>query len=162
MFAIVPASSPDDLAATAGLFRQYAASLSIDLAYQDFETELATLPGRYAPPQGRLLLARDPSGTAIGCVALRPMDQDDRCEIKRLFVSPSGRGTGLGSALVDAVIAEAARIGYREMRLDTLPEMASAQALYRRAGFAVIAPYYDTPVAGTIFMGLTLPPFRSP
>lgn len=151
-FHIAPVRTADDLAATIGLFRAYAASLDVDLAYQDFEGEMAAMPGQYAPPAGELLLARGAEGRPIGCVGLRPITPSGCCEMKRLYVAPDGRGSGLGKALVDALVRAAARIGYREMRLDTLPSMAEAQALYRKLGFEVIAPYYDTPVAGTIFM----------
>jgi ribosomal protein S18 acetylase RimI-like enzyme len=157
-FAIAPVRSPLDVADTARLFRAYAASLRVDLAYQDFTGEVANLPGAYAPPGGELLLARGPSEEALGCVALRPMVAAGRCEIKRLYVLPEARGIGLGRALLDAVLADAARLGYREVRLDTLPDMAEAMALYSRAGFVPIAPYYDTPVAGTRFLGLMLGP----
>lgn len=155
-FLIAPARTAADLTAAARLFRAYAASLDIDLSYQDFAAELAGLPGKYAPPAGALLLARDPQGEALGCVALRPIAPEGCCEMKRLYVAPQGRGLGLGRALVDAILGEAVRIGHREMRLDTLPTMTAALALYRRAGFAPIARYYDTPVAGTIFLGRTL------
>ena len=126
------------------------------MAYQDFATELATLPGKYAPPAGDLLLARAPEGTPLGCAALRPLGQGGCCELKRLYVVPGARGMGLGRALLDAVLETAARIGYREIRLDTLPDMRAALALYRQAGFAPIAPYYDTPLAGTRFLGRDL------
>ena len=152
-FRIRPARSADDLAATARLLDAYTSSLNVDLAYQDFATELATLPGNYSPPAGELLLARNQNGTPLGCVALRPLADDGCCEMKRLYVVPEARGMGLGKALLDAVLEAAARIGYREIRLDTLPEMAAAMALYRQAGFAPIDPYYDTPVAGTRFLG---------
>ena len=118
--------------------------------------ELAGLPGKYAPPPGALLIARGTDGEPLGCVALRPLDDAGRCEMKRLYVSPQARGLRLGKALVDAVVTEAARIGYREMRLDTLPTMGEAIALYRKAGFQPIDPYYETPVASTIFMGRRL------
>ncbi len=155
-FRIGPVGTAADLAAVARLFAAYAASLGVDLAYQDFAGELAGLPGKYAPPDGALLLARDPRGEALGCVALRPMPFAGCCEMKRLFVAPQGRGLGLGRALVEAIVAAAAGIGYREMRLDTLPFMTEAIALYRTLGFAPIAPYYDTPVAGTIFLARAL------
>lgn len=155
-FRIAPARSADDLDAAARLFDAYASSLGIDLSFQDFSAELATLPGKYAPPAGELLLARDAGGEPLGCVGLRPMALDGRCEMKRLYVSPRGRGLGLGRALVEAVVGKAVRIGYREMRLDTLPAMAGALALYRKAGFVPIEPYYDTPLAGTIFLGRPL------
>jgi ribosomal protein S18 acetylase RimI-like enzyme len=155
-FLIAPAASAADLTDAARLFQAYAASLPVDLAYQDFATELASLPGKYAPPDGALLLARDADNIAIGCVALRPMEDAGCCEMKRLYVSPAARGLRLGRALVDAIIAEATRIGYREIRLDTLPTMDEAIALYRKLGFQSIAPYYDTPVAGTRFLAKTL------
>ena len=155
-FRIGPVGTAADLAAVARLFEAYAASLAVDLAYQDFATELASLPGKYAAPDGALLLARDLRGEALGCVALRPMGFAGCCEMKRLFVAPPGRGLGLGRALAAAIIAEAGRLGYREIRLDTLPFMAEAIALYRTLGFAPIDPYYDTPVAGTIFLGRAL------
>jgi GNAT superfamily N-acetyltransferase len=151
-FAISTAESAADLAAAANLFQAYAQSLQIDLAYQDFSAELSSLPGKYAPPHGALLLARNSTGDALGCVALRPLAEDGCCEMKRLYVVPSGRGLGLGSALVETVIAEAARLGYAEMRLDTLPSMASAIALYESFGFAPIPAYYDTPIEGTVFL----------
>jgi ribosomal protein S18 acetylase RimI-like enzyme len=149
---IAPVRTADDLAATIALFRAYAASLDVDLSYQNFEEEMAAMPGKYAPPAGELLLARDAAGVVIGCVGLRPIEPDGCCEMKRLYVAPEGRGSGLGQALVDTLVEVAERIGYREMRLDTLPSMAGAQALYRKLGFEVMAPYYETPVAGTLFM----------
>jgi len=155
-FQIAQLGSPDDLRAAAALFEAYAASLEVDLSYQGFDAELTGLPGQYAPPAGVLLLARDQAGTAIGCVALRPMTQTGCCEMKRLYVAPSGRGLGLGRALAEAVVEEAARIGYREMRLDTLPTMGAAIGLYEALGFERIAPYYDTAPAGTIFLGRAL------
>jgi ribosomal protein S18 acetylase RimI-like enzyme len=140
----------------AQLFAAYAAALGIDLGYQDFETELASLPGKYAPPFGALLLARDVAGRPVGCVALRSLADAGACEMKRLYVAPEGRGHGLGKGLLEAVLGEARQIGYREIRLDTLPTMIAAQALYRARGFEPIAPYYDTPVAGTAFLRLRL------
>lgn len=155
-FEIWAVRTPADLAAAAALFRAYAVSLGVDLAYQDFETELAGLPGKYAPPAGELLLARGVYGKPLGCVALRPIAPVGTCEMKRLYVSPDARGMGLGRALVDAVIEAARAAGHRELRLDTLPDMKEAQALYARLGFGVIAPYYDTPVVGTVFMAKAL------
>jgi ribosomal protein S18 acetylase RimI-like enzyme len=152
VFYITSAVSAADLDVVAHLFRAYAAALGVDLAYQDFETELATLPGKYASPAGALLIARDTQGAPLGCVGLRPMTVEGCCEMKRLYVSPSARGLGLGRALFQAILAEAERLGYREIRLDTLPTMTEAIALYRNAGFEPIAPYYDTAPAGTIFM----------
>jgi ribosomal protein S18 acetylase RimI-like enzyme len=157
-FRIGEASSTGDLDAVAQLFRRYAASLDVDLAYQDFEAELASLPGKYAPPAGALMLARHPDGAALGCVALRPLDEPHVCEMKRLYVVPDARGLRLGRALVEAVVSEARRLGYREMRLDSLPSMASAIALYRRMDFVEMPPYYASPVRGTVFMCLQLGP----
>jgi ribosomal protein S18 acetylase RimI-like enzyme len=151
-FRIAPVRTDEDLAATIRLFRSYAASLDVDLSYQNFEAEIAALPGDYAAPAGALLLARDHTNTPLGCVGLRPIQPVGCCEMKRLYVAPEARGMGLGRNLVDAAIAVAERIGYREMRLDTLPSMAGAQALYRDLAFEAMPPYYDTPISGTLFM----------
>lgn len=153
---LASATSSADLQAVAGLMRAYADWLGIDLSFQDFEAELATLPGKYAPPAGALLLARLSDGEAVGCVALRPLPEAGCCEMKRLYVAPEGRGLGLGRRLAEAIIAEARRRGYCEMRLDTLPSMESAIAIYRRLGFVDMEPYYDTPVPGTVFLRLDL------
>ncbi len=154
-FHIVPAASEADLAAIRALFSAYAASLNVDLSYQDFDAELAALPGKYAAPSGALLLARAADGAPLGCVGLRALTAD--CgEMKRLYVAPVGRGLGLGRALAEAIVAAAAERGYREIRLDTLPTMTDAMALYAKLGFRDIAPYYDTPVAGTRFLARSL------
>jgi ribosomal protein S18 acetylase RimI-like enzyme len=155
-FRIAPVRTTNDLASTVKLFRAYASSLDVDLSYQNFEAEMEAMPGQYAPPAGELLLARDSNGTPVGCVGLRPIEPHGCCEMKRLYVSPEVRGFGLGERLVDAVVKEAERIGYREMRLDTLPSMAGAIALYRKLGFEPIEPYYETPVIGTIFIRCSL------
>ena len=155
-FLIKPVRSADDLASVIKLFRAYAGSLDVDLAYQNFEAEMAAMPGRYAPPHGELLLACNSNGAPMGCVGLRPLDHPGCCEMKRLYVSPEARGMGLGRLLVEAVLREAERIGYSEMRLDTLPFMDDAIALYRRLGFEPMEPYYDTPVVGTIFLRRSL------
>jgi ribosomal protein S18 acetylase RimI-like enzyme len=144
------------MAAVAALFGGYAESLAVDLPYQDFAAELAGLPGKYAPPMGALLLARGPDGGALGCVALRPIAPQGCCEMKRLFLLPAARGMGLGKALAEAAIAEAKRLGYRELRLDTLPTMQTAQHLYEQLGFRRIAPYYGPVPAGTVFMARLL------
>ena len=149
-----PAQSAGDIAEARRLFREYEASLDVDLRYQGFERELAELPGAYAPPRGRLLLAFEESRPA-GCAALRPLG-DDVCEMKRLYVRRAARGKRVGRLLAESVIREARSIGYSRMRLDTLPSMKDAQALYRALGFEEIAPYYASPVAGTRFMELTL------
>ena len=154
------ANIPADLPALTQLFRAYAASLPIDLGYQGFDNELASLPGKYAPPLGALLIARDANGEAVGCVAMRPLPsapgEGSVCEMKRLYVAPEGRGRGLGKALALAIIEAAGAAGHSEMVLDTLPTMHDAQSLYRALGFSEIAPYYDTPIAGTVFMSLRL------
>lgn len=137
------------------LFLVYAKGLNVDLCFQDFDAEVTTLPGKYAPPEGELLIARDESGQMIGCVAMRKLT-DEACEMKRLYVSPAARGTGLGLALANAILATAQACGYREMVLDSLPTMQEAIALYRNLGFSDIEPYYDTPVQGTVFLGKSL------
>jgi ribosomal protein S18 acetylase RimI-like enzyme len=154
-FTIVPARSSKQIEAAATLFAAYAGSIGTDLSYQDFEAEVSTLPGKYAPPSGELLLALDPGGGAMGCVALRALT-GDVCEMKRLYVAPAGRGVGLGRALAETIVAAGASLGYREIRLDTLPTMRSAMRLYEALGFNEIAPYYETPVEGTIFMAKSL------
>ena len=153
---ITPALGAGDLAAIRSLFREYAATLDVDLDYQGFQHEVAALPGDYAPPRGCLLLATA-AGDALACVGVRPLDQDV-CEMKRLYVRPQARGTGLGRRLAVAAIDFGRGVGFRTMRLDTLPSMTSAQALYRALGFRSIAPYRSSPVTGTLFMELDLVP----
>ena len=136
------------------LLREYAASLPFELDFQDFDRELAGLPGAYAPPGGALLVAHV-DGRVAGCVALRPL-ADDACEMKRLFVLPRARGTGLGRRLAAAIVAEARRLGYARMRLDTTPGMETAQALYEELGFVETEPYTHNPVSGTRFLELEL------
>jgi ribosomal protein S18 acetylase RimI-like enzyme len=152
-FTIAPAIAPD-IPDIARLFAAYEAHIGVDLSYQGFADEVAALPGKYAPPHGALLIARDREGRAIGCVALRAMNAH-RCEMKRLFVAPDGRGLGLGRALAEAIIDEGRRLGYAEIRLDTLPTMRDAIALYRKLGFVSIEPYYAAP-EGTIFLARRL------
>jgi ribosomal protein S18 acetylase RimI-like enzyme len=155
-FRIAAARSAADLEAVVQLFNAYASAIGIDLGYQDFDQELATLPGKYATPDGELLLARDRNGAPLGCVGVRPIEPDRCCEMKRLYVSPEARGLGLGKALIVAIIGEAERIGYKEMRLDTLPTMAEAISLYEQAGFRPIERYYQTPIEGTLFFARRL------
>lgn len=151
---IVQATTPDDFAGVRELFAEYAKALNLDLAYQGFDSELAGLPGVYAPPAGRLLIARE--GDAItGCIALRPF-KDGVCEMKRLYVRPDYQKTGLGRSLCVRLIGEAKEAGYRAMLLDTLPLMQSAIRLYESLGFVRRSSYYDTPLEETIFMELVL------
>lgn len=154
MLQIILAESPPHLEAIRELFIEYAASLGIDLSFQNFEQELAELPGEYAPPAGRLLLALVDDQIA-GCVALRKIN-DEISEMKRLYVRSAFRGQAIGQALAMAIIAEARKIGFRRMRLDTLPSMQAAMKLYESLGFKDIAPYRDNPIAGSRFMELDL------
>ena len=152
LFHIKPVRSSEDLKATVCLFKAYADSLGISLAFQDFDTELEALPGKYASPSGELLLARDSSDKPVGCVALRPIAPLGCCEMKRLYILPAGRGLGIGKALVNAILDVADSLGYREIKLDTLSSMVEAISLYKTAGFVPTTPYYDTPLAGTVFL----------
>ncbi|KAJ5621832.1 hypothetical protein N7528_005064 [Penicillium herquei] len=169
---IESAQFPRDTKIIHTLFSGYATSLGIDLTFQSFQDELDTLPGKYAESQGgALLIARAYSKSqdqsdmvsssssptpqippVVGCVALR-RSADNWCEMKRLYVLPEARGLRLGDKLVVAVLERASALGYRGIRLDTLPDMTAAQRLYRRYGFVEIRPYYDTPIKTTIFMG---------
>lgn len=136
------------------MLNEYSESVGVDLCFQGFAQELAGLPGEYARPAGALLIALD-AGVAVGMVAMRPR-RDGRAEMKRLYVRAAARGTGLGRLLADAVICEGAKCGYSSIVLDTLPGMHTAQHLYETLGFRDIAPYYNSPVAGTRFMELPL------
>ena len=154
MVTIVDAMAVDDGLTVRRLFEEYAASVGIDLCFQGFAEELAGLPGNYERPRGRLLLALQDGATA-GCVALRPLEQVV-CEMKRLYVRPAFRAHGIGRVLVSRVVQEARQAGYQQMRLDTLPSMTAAQALYRRLGFQEIAPYRNNPIGGAVFLELQL------
>ena len=136
------------------LFSEYAQSLGIDLCFQQFDQELAELPGSYAAPEGRLLIAQY-AEVDVGCVALRKMGPGT-CEMKRLYVRPPFRGKGIGRCLAVSIIIEAHNIGYERVRLDTLPSMKEALTLYRSIGFSEIQPYGDHPICGTICLELDL------
>jgi GNAT superfamily N-acetyltransferase len=155
-FRLLKVRHPQEVAAASVLFREYADWLGVDLSFQDFESELSTLPGKYAPPDGELMLARSHAGDALGCVGVRPLDAAVVCEMKRLYVRPAARGSGVGRALIGAIIESAKELGYAEMKLDTLPWMDSAMALYRQFGFEEIAAYCDNPVPGTRYLGKRL------
>lgn len=149
------AGSTAQIAQARELFLEYAQSLGFSLCFQNFDKELANLPGDYAPPDGRLLLA-EYEGQVAGCVALHKLDPRI-CEMKRLYLRPQFRGKGLGRALADRIIAEARQIGYSQMRLDTVePVMKDAVAMYRRLGFKEIAPYCANPIPGALYMELEL------
>lgn len=143
-----------DVSEVRALFREYAESLDVALDFQDFENELASLPGAYSLPGGCLLLATD-GARSVGCVGVRPLDERT-CEMKRLYVRQEARGQSVGRRLVDEAIAFARAAGYRAMRLDTLPTMTAARELYRQMGFRDIAPYRYNPIPGTSFMELML------
>jgi putative acetyltransferase len=152
---IFQATTDDDIQAARTLFEEYAASLGFSLCFQNFDQELKNLPGAYAPPDGRLLLAIENDQLA-GCIALRKLT-DGACEMKRLFVRPTYRATGLGRFLAESIIDEARNLGYTHMRLDTIPgKMDKAIALYQRLGFVEIEPYCQNPVEGAKFMELKL------
>jgi ribosomal protein S18 acetylase RimI-like enzyme len=175
-FRVKPATSSSEFTAIKLLFTAYASSLGIDLSFQNFSAELDSLPGLYSPPSGALFLAITPDNEAIGCIGLRPLlktlnsnsasstnelENSDRqenkvCEMKRLYCTPSSRGLGVGRALVENVIKEAEKLGYGEMRLDTLPSMEGARKLYKEYGFVEIEAYYETPLEGTFFLGKKL------
>ena len=148
------AATSEEMGVARVLFEEYAAALEIDLGYQGFADELAGLPGCYAPPRGRLLTAWA-GEEAAGCVALRPL-AEDVCEMKRLYVRPKFRGSGIGKQLTEAIIAEARQTGYAIMRLDTVPKLEAATRLYESLGFVPRDAYYETPVVGTVFMELAL------
>ena len=155
---LLSAETPAQVEAVRGLFREYAASLAIDLCFQNFETELATLPGDYAPPGGALLLALV-DGVPAGCVAMRPLPESDHvnaCEMKRLYVKPAFRRFGLGRLLTQQLIDAAMQAGHSGMLLDTLDDMEAARGLYTSLGFEEIPPYYFNPIPGAHYLKVDL------
>ena len=154
-FRFAQAESPAQISQARVLFVEYAESLGFSLCFQNFDKELAGLPGNYAPPEGRLLLA-EYGGQLAGCVAMHKLEEGI-CEMKRLYLRAQFRGKGLGRALADRIFAEARQIGYQRMRLDTVePVMRDAVAMYRKLGFREIAPYCKNPIAGALYMELLL------
>ena len=153
-FDLVEAASPEHVATCRELFLEYQRGLGVSLCFQGFDRELAALPGDYAPPRGRLYLALA-AGRPAGCAALRPLFHRD-AEMKRLYVRPAYRGSGLGRILAVRIIEDARSLGYESLKLDTLPQMKAAQRLYGDLGFVDTAPYNDNPVAGVRFMALDL------
>ena len=161
--AIREAETREDIAFARALFIEYANWLQVDLCFQGFDRELATLPGAYARPQGRLLLAGEP-GEAFACIALRPLVPDVALplppgsvgEVKRLYVQPAARNGGWGRKLVESLVAQAHAIGYSELKLDTLDWMTDARALYAKLGFRECAAYYVNPLPGAVYMSLAL------
>lgn len=155
---ILTPQRPAELDALCEIFREYAASLPIDLSFQNFERELATLPGEYAAPRGALRVARV-NGEVAGCCALRPLDTVDfpnACEMKRLYVHPAFRGLGLGRALAEAIMDVARVNAYDHVLLDTLDDMETARTLYEGLGFVDIPPYYHNPIAGAHYLKASL------
>jgi putative acetyltransferase len=151
----VQVDTPAQIAQARELFLEYAKSLGFSLCFQNFDKELAELPGDYSPPEGRLLLV-EYEGQLAGCVALHKLESGV-CEMKHLYLRPQFRGKGLGRALAERIIAEARQIGYQQMRLDTVEtEMKDAVAMYRKLGFKEIAPYRSNPIAGAMYMELKL------
>ena len=153
-FTVSPARTAIELTSAAALLRAYAKALPVDLAPQGFSQELKSLPGPYAPPDGELLLAKR-GDHVLGCIALKALEPGV-AEIKRLFVRPQARSTGIAKALVEAAIATAQKLGYGEIKLDTLPEMTAAIALYKRFGFAPVPPYGSHPYPGLVTLGKKL------
>ena len=164
MIDLRPALFPEEATSVRTLLREYADGLGVDLGFQKFAEELAGLPGAYAPPRGRLILASR-EARVLGCIALRPIDALT-CEMKRLYVKPEARGTRLGRRLVERLCEEARAAGYARLCLDTLPTMSAAWSLYRSLGFEPIAPYASNPIEGIRYLGLDLsiqrPPERAP
>lgn len=154
MFVIKQAIFPSDQDVVVAIFREYVRSPTVSLDFQEYEAEFAGLPGKYAPPEGRLLLARE-GDIVLGCAALRRVDES-ACEMKRVYVRPTARGRNLGRWLVEAVLNEAKIAGYSRVCLDVLPEFTAAQGLYESLGFVPAQPVSFNPVPGTKFLALCL------
>lgn len=154
-FKIVAVRSDTDLQAVIECMTEYVEWLDLDLSFQGWVDEIAAMPGKYAPPTGELLVAKSANGTALGCVALRPLSEGI-CEMKRLWVRDTAKGMGVGRALVSNAIDFAKKLGYHAIRLDTLPRMIAALKMYASFGFIEIDPYYTTPLPGTHFLELDL------
>ena len=154
MTEIKPACFPEDLERVVAIFREYVVSPSVSLGFQDYEQEFASLPGKYAAPEGRLLLAWK-GGTVVGCAALRKVDRST-CEMKRVFIRSTARGESLGRQLIESILGEARITGYSRICLDVLPEFTAAQAIYESLGFRPAPPVTFNPVPGTKFLGLDL------
>lgn len=156
MISIRHTERPRELALVQTLFMEYADGLGVDLCFQGFAAELAGLPGKYAAPAGRLLLAWE-SGHALGCVALRPVEgETGACEMKRLYLRPAARGRQLGRQLAERICAEARAAGYRRILLDTLPSMSAARSLYASLGFEPVPAYVHNPLDGVVYLGKDL------
>jgi putative acetyltransferase len=153
-------SSSTDLQAVRDLFREYQASLGLDLGFQNFDEEFSGLPGKYAPPQGALYLFEH-EGEPAGCAALRPLSEPSTCELKRLYVRPSARNQRAGHRLVQTMLAQARTLGYRRVLLDTLESMMAARKLYESFGFREITPYYESPLANAIYYAFEFSPHES-
>lgn len=154
---IIAAESPEHIGILRTLFTEYQHWLGVSLCFQGFDQELASLPGAYAPPLGRVYLAAA-DGTFCGCIALRPMKDEGVCEMKRLYVQEAFRGHGIGRMLTQRIVDDARAIGYRTMRLDTLQRMETARMLYRSLGFTEVPAYYHNPIEETVYLELELAP----
>ena len=152
---IIDAVTPEQIETIRSLFVEYQQWLNFSLCFQGFDQELASLPGKYTPPKGRLYLA-EYNGAVAGCIALRPMHEEGMCEMKRLFVREQFRGKGIGKILTEKIIADAKKIGYSAMRLDTLQRIETARSLYKKLGFTVIPAYYNNPMDEVVYMELKL------
>ena len=154
MITLIPATTPEQIETIRSLFVEYQQWLNFSLCFQGFDQELATLPGKYSNPNGRLYIAEH-EGSIAGCIALRPIDERV-CEMKRLFVREAFRGKGIGKILTEQIISDAKKIGYHVMKLDTLQRMETARSLYKKLGFAVIPAYYNNPLDEVVYMELLL------